>query len=233
VDKARSTERILRIVANRDVARAMAGDLLETGYKGEVAYWVSVARLFLNFVWRPLLGFLVAAIVSFWISAELFFISARHLVQGSFHAPELLFRSMQYVNISSLLWVLVAFALVRFGIRDRLWIMCALYAGLTTGVVYSYWMPKLHLFLWLGFAIAAMLSIGTSRTRRASAVIAIVLSIGLLTHMLFEFMTGAAARHRMVDPWIEFLLASSFLVVPMVEVIMCVLLYQRIVLIEE
>ena len=230
MDRATVAETLLRAVAVKDRAREITGDLLETySQAGAFSFWLAFTRLFLSFAWKPAAAFLVAAIVSFSFSTELFFVASRKLFAGPVHAPTLLFHALRYAEVSSPLWALAVFTMLRFGVRDRLWIVSAIYACLTTGFVYSYWIPQGHLILWIGSGVAVVLSLSTDRMRRATSVIAAVLALGVATNHFLEFALSRAVRHHLSPLSAGISFFFLLLSVPFVETATCVALHRRMV----
>ena len=228
--RANVAETLLRAVAVKDRAREITGDLLETySQAGAISFWLAFTRLFLSFAWKPAAAFLVAVIVSFSFSTELFFVASRKLFTGPVHAPTLLFHALRYAEASAPLWALAVFTILRFGVRDRLWIVSAIYGCLTTGFVYSYWIPQGHLILWIGSGAAVVLSLSTDRMRRATSVIAVVLTLGVATNQFLVFILSMVLYNHFSSASAGTSSLFLLLSVPLVETATCVALHRRIV----
>lgn len=230
MDKAKVSESLLRVVADRNRAIAIAGDLLETySHTGSLSFWFALTRVLLALAWRPTAAFTAAILAGFSVSVVLLLAVSRHLWSGQVHEPTLVFHAMRYADISMPLCVLTVFSCVRFGLRDHLWRISAAYANVTAAFVYSVWVPHVQIVLYVALAVTIVLSLSTDASRRASGVIAAALVTGLLTKFAVERTTHTVVLHHWGPQWLLawYLFFALYFFVPAAEVITCSLLRQR------
>ena len=231
MDKARVSERLLSIVADRDRASTMTGDLLETySHTGKLSFWFALTRILLALAWRPTAAFAAAVITGGSVSIALFVAASRNLWSGQVHEPTLIFHADRFAEVSAYLSVLAVFACVRFGLRDRLWRISAVFSSLTAAFVYSLWIPHVQTILYVGLATSTVLSLSTDAMRRASGVTAAALVAGLLAKSAIERTIHTVVLHHWgpqgLLAW--YLFFALYLLVPATEVIVCSLLHKRL-----
>ena len=229
MDKARVAERFLWAVVSRDRARAMVGDLLEEHADGgSVRFWKAVAELFVAFAWRPVFASFLAIMVSFCFPFYLFVQGSRHLFFGQIHSPTLLLQAAQYVHLCGPLWTLAVFALVRFGVRNRLWWVSALFALIATGKVYTFWVPQLEKIIWVALALVIVFCLYTDVRRRSIAIVAVMLLLHWFVERTDGIAMGQIARHVMSrNVIIALSIAFNLIAFPLLEVLVCSSLYRR------
>lgn len=231
MDKARLSESLLSIVADRNRASTMTGDLLETySHARNLSFWFALTRIFLALAWRPAAAFAAAVLAGCSISVVLFVAASRHFWSVQVHEPTLLSHALRYADISMPLCVLTVFSCVRFGLRDRLWRISAVYASLTAAFVYSFWIPHVQTILYVALGTAILLSVSTDALRRASVVIAAALVAGLLTRSVVERTFRTVVLHHWGPQWLPawYIGLALYLFVPAAEVIVCSLLHKRL-----
>jgi hypothetical protein len=156
-------ESILALIAGRDRATAIYGDLLElAATRPRTSFWIGYFRTLMSLSWRPLTAFLTAAIVcamlydsqgfGLWICAVAF----PHL------GPPL-------ADVILLLWFLVPFAAIRYGFRDRpVQLAFAASAVSTSGLFLALWSSPSE--VWMVLTLLAALCIAASAPWRRSLV---------------------------------------------------------------
>jgi hypothetical protein len=160
--KTSPTESLLALVAGRDRAAGIMGDLLELAATRSRGWLVATyLRTLLSLTWRPLAAFLAGAGVSATILyAELpTWIGHIFLLIGHPHIwPPL-------DQVRSELWFLVPFAAVRYGIRDRVVQLALALLLATSGPFYlGFWFdfdPIPITCIACGLLVAACLAISS------------------------------------------------------------------------
>ena len=230
MDKAKLSEKLLRVVADRHQASTIIGDLLETySNANNLSFWFALTRILVALTWRPTVAFAAAVLAGFSVWVALLVAVSNHLWFGQVREPTLMFHAERYADLSMPLCVLTVFACVRFGVRDRLWRMSAVYASLTAAFVYSFWIPHLQTVLYVALAISLALSISTDAMRRATSVMAAALAAGLLTRSAVDRTIHTVALHHWGPQWLLawYIFLALYFFVPAAEITVCSLLRQH------
>lgn len=193
MNKAIIAERVLRMVTDQESARTIAGDLIETySRRRSLSFWLALSQLFLAFSWKPMLGIAAAALVWFVVDTELFFAFARGFLMKHLSALTPFPNRMLVVEASATLSALAAFALVAYGIKDRLWMMSTIYAAIAGALVFSFWVPAMQLISYLALGSMIVIGLSTQEMRRVSGIITASFTVSFFSNILWHF-----SLHRM------------------------------------
>lgn len=137
--KASVAEWIISGFTDRHRAAAIVGDLLEsTSPKSALRFWCPVAGIVFSLVWRRTIAFVAA-----------FYLCLRWMgpltmrIWGTTHRPPETWMGVfgGLCGIATLLWAIFPYAIVRFGIRDRLARLAGAFTVLSTVLIYFWWIP--------------------------------------------------------------------------------------------
>jgi len=229
MDRATAAEWILARVVEQNRASEIIGDLLETRpEQGSVRFWFSVLGLLISFTWRPVIGLALAYL------AALFFLlfplshplmelnQQRHLVQ--FGSPEY-FTKVHWIffidrlgNMTILFWIVAAFALVRFGIRDVSTQMSMGLASLGTAFCLYLWIPAARPALLVVSVLLTAIALIDERRRQSLGIVLGSVAIAWMVGHLCPF-------------WRSYSVASTLIVAilaPIVEVVVFTYLHGMI-----
>jgi hypothetical protein len=186
-------EGLLAIVAGRERAAALYGDLLELAQSHGRAWFVAAyIRTLFSLTWRLVLALFVADIgrQMMFDAAKLYF----HATPPSWrttHSPYLLGQMGPLACVMSTLWFALPFAAVRYGVRDRfVRLTFAIAAGTTVAFLFIPWVSLGCAVATVGIAVVALLS---RRWRKPLEVLAWTGGVGLL-------LIGAADALRLRAP---------------------------------
>jgi hypothetical protein len=135
--KASVAEWIISGFTDRHRAAAIVGDLLEsTSPKSALRFWCPVAGIVFSLVWRRTIAFVAA-----------FYLCLRWMgpltmrIWGTTHRPPETWMGVfgGLCGIATLLWAIFPYAIVRFGIRDRLARLAGAFTVLSTVLIYFWW----------------------------------------------------------------------------------------------
>jgi hypothetical protein len=229
MDRADIAQKLLQRVVAEERADEIIGDFLETHAQATpISFSLAFVCLFLSFAWRPFTAFIAAVFIGLVSWSVLFEKASRQLWLGQVHNSAVLSHAIQYVTVSAPLWAIAALTLVRFGVRDRLWIISAVYAGVTSAAVYSYWIPLERPIVWVGLGAAVVTSLSTDIMRRASLIVASLLALGLVvSHYQGAIIGQALSRHRTATT-IGISVLLNLFSVPFAQAVVCVALHRRI-----
>lgn len=217
-------------------AAATLGDLEETArHKGRLWFWRAYLAVLVSYAWRPLAGFALANVLFFALSRmnwRMFL--AWHFVRMHLHSDRI---GTNVIDVSCLILAVIGgYAVIRFGLRDRL-TLAALFGFALAEAVQIAWWEGLSLRLLLATASLAILVPLFFRTgRRAVAVFGILAAANLtcveLLLRIFTFIGQhvRAGAHYGLAPalhaawWIGF--KGSLVVV----CLLCTLLHERLFL---
>jgi hypothetical protein len=230
MDRADIAQKLLQSVVAEERASEVIGDFLETHSQATpISFSLAFVRLFFSFAWQPFTAFIAAVVIGFLFWWVLFYEASMQLWVGPGHNSALFSHAMQYRAVSAPLWAIAALTLVRFGVRDRLWTVSAIYAGVTSAAVYSCWIPLERPIVWIGLGVAVVTSLTTDIMRRASAIVASLLALGLVISHYQEAIIGQAlSRHRTATT-IGISALFYFFSVPFAQAAVCVALHKRII----
>jgi hypothetical protein len=183
-------ESVLSLIAGRDRAAAIMGDLAElSATRGRLWFWIAYFRTILTLAWRTPIAFAVG-IASLTALDRLWSFFFRHVPFRwwvNSHHPYVQ-QAIFYLALQ--LWFLIPFAIVRYGLKDRL-----VRAGLPlllmmTGAVLR--VPRLSPFL-VGAAVAAI-AVFLARTSSRRPAIALVTTsvIGVFALLNLQFLAHMA-----------------------------------------
>ena len=230
MDRAKIIQKLLQNVVSAERASEIIGDFLETHSPSAMTLFnLDFVRLLLSFAWRPLTALLGAVVIGFLCSSLLFVKASRQLWVGPVQNSAMLSHAVQYARISAPLWAIAVFSLVRFGVRDRLWIVSALYACVSSAAVYSCWMPWDRPLVFAGLSVVVVISLSTDAMRRAFCLVAIVLALSLATDRLQEAGIGEAIRYHRNTTTIVISAVLFFFTVPLIQAASCVALHRRMI----
>lgn len=201
--KAVWAEWIISRYVDRNRAASIVGDLVETtALQGSLWFWLSVVRIVLYLAWRPTLAFVAALNIGlFWrreftIQANILPYQTRpnvwYLIWACLrlgipygNMSEVHFRAVWFGTV---FWIVVSYAVIRYGLRDKFAQLALGLCLLMTVVVFFSRIPAVTVVcvaLALSFFIASLRS---ARSRRAlvalTAVLVIAFGGGLLSMYL-------------------------------------------------
>lgn len=213
----RSAESLLRRFVPRDRAQAIVGDLLET-HPSPTRFWFAFLRISVAFTWRPAAALLVALLAAVLSSVALFFATASHWRSGHVPIAALMMKYIGLSDLSGFLFALAAYALVRYGPRDYIWLLSLLYVCAGSICIYSFWLPHLRPELYSALALVA--SASTRNLRHSAAVIVISSSAYLAANLLISALAKATVQQWRVlwtIPALNLLPVSIITFVPIIS----------------
>ena len=164
-------EWIVSRFTSKERATSIVGDLVELeSQKGAMWFWLSIARVLLSLCWRRVLGLAAVLYMSGWTYAHfqmvLFGIHSRHRPMEVWVEALLM---LAFVGI--LLWIMLVYGAISYGMRDRATQMTLLWAVLITSIIFFWLKPTaLAACLALGL-ILAWSSMSNLENRRAMLVL--------------------------------------------------------------
>ncbi len=180
-------ERILRMVTDRESARMIAGDLIETYYRRRnLSFWLALSQLFLAFSWKPALSIVAAALAWLVVQTQLFVAFARWFLMPHLSSSTPLPNGMLVVEASATLSAVAAFALVAYGVKDRIWMMSSVYAVVAAAFVFSFWVPQMQLISYFVLGIGIVIGLRTQEMRQISGIIAASFVVSFLASALWD-----------------------------------------------
>jgi hypothetical protein len=220
-------------------AAAIMGDLTEMAVaRGRLWFFAAYLRILATLVWRAPAAFLCGCLS---LSFAIFLIGhrARYIphqegtltIVPQYLASLIPFAGVFLVGMAIPLWFLVPFGLVRYGARDRLVRLAALFALLSTAALFSL------AVLSLTNAVAALLLIVSTlfspRWRKPMVVIAASATTGLAALVLFYDTLGKLYHPHILNPYeshpVAWMVAKMAAVVAMVvPAIVCSWMHDRI-----
>jgi hypothetical protein len=184
--KAVWAERILSRYVDRNRAASIVGDLVETtALQGSLWFWLSVVRIVLYLAWRPTLAFVAALYIGLFWRRE-FTIQANILPYQT--RPNVLYLilaclrlGIPYGNMSELhfrtvwfgtvFWIVVPYAVIRYGLRDK---FAQLASGLCLLMTVIVFFSRIPAVIVVCVALALSFFIGSLRSApRRSALLAL------------------------------------------------------------
>ena len=172
-------------------AAAIVGDLLELKpQKGIFWFWLSLARVVLAHAWRRPLAFLAAFYAGAWalgaFQMAIFGIHAQHRPPEHPWIPVFIVLSAA----DTFLLLLLVYAAIRYGFRDRVTQFALALTGLATAIIYYWWLPAI-LIACIALSICVVVaSILSSERRRAALVVLVVVVVGFGGGLLAIYLAG-------------------------------------------
>jgi hypothetical protein len=182
MDRATAAEWMLARVVEQSRASEIMGDLLETRpEQGSLRFWLSVLGLLISFTWRPVVGLVLAYFAALF---SLMFSSLRPIMELTKQRSHFQFGSAGYLtntywtsltiqlgSVTTLLWIVAGYAVVRFGIRNTSSQM-SIGTALMGTVLCSYlWIPDGRPALLAVSALVAAIALINERRRQSLGIV--------------------------------------------------------------
>jgi hypothetical protein len=177
--RAQWAEWILARCTDRSRAASIVGDLLEmTAERGSVAFWFSVARITISFVWLRTLAFVAAFYVGLFSMTEF-----RERLYGTHWVhipPNRWVPPIALVWLAILLCIAASYAVIRYGPRDPFAQLAAAFCCLMTLTIISRWKPIVTVMcIALAFSVLVV-SVRSVRWSRALVALVVALAFGFV-----------------------------------------------------
>jgi hypothetical protein len=187
---ASTAEWILCRVTTKERAASMVGDLVEIEkQKGLLWFWLSIARIALSLYWRRPLAFVAAVYAQLWIfnrfSVEIWGIDSPHRMAYSTSFC----RAINGAGI--ILWIVLSYAAIRYGFRDRLTQLAMGLTGVVTLFIYFWWLPVAAAICAVLFGLIVVVSVLNRDRRNAAMVLLVTVPVGLAGGLLVMFLGSA------------------------------------------
>jgi hypothetical protein len=176
-------------------AASIVGDLLELeSQNGTLWFWLSLVRVVLALAWRRPLAFVAAFYAGTWAMGG--FQRAIAGVHAQHRPPEypwmLVF--MVLCAAATILLSLLVYSAIRYGFSDRVTQLALAFAGLTTAVIYFWWLRAILVACIALSIYVTVASILSGERRRAATVLLVVLAIGFGGGLLAMYL-GTQYQH--------------------------------------
>jgi hypothetical protein len=177
-------EWIIGHYTSKSRAASIVGDLVEAlPEKGILWFWLATAGVLVRMVWRRPLAFLAA----FYIGNYAFG-AFQMAVHGMLcrHCPPLPW--VPVFNILSgggtMMWILLPYAAIRFGLRDRFTQMVLALTGSTTAIIYFWWLPTVLIPSIIVGILAASVALAISQFRQSALILLVAVAVGFAAAFL-------------------------------------------------
>lgn len=197
---ASSAEWIISRCTSKGRASAMVGDLLElVPEKGVAWFWLATIQIVLSLVWRSSLGYVAA------FFAGLRALGALQLPIYGMHWQHRPPVSWQPVfgwlgSIGIISWMVLPYAAIRFGVRDRVTQLTFATTCLITATIYLWWVkPILIVCIIFGVLLALCFSLAPE-CQRATVVVAGTFATGLGALLLAMYLVTLYQRLLIPGP---------------------------------
>ena len=183
-------EWIVSRFTSKERAASIVGDFVELeSQKGAMWFWLSIAGVLLSLCWRRVLGLAAVLYMSGWTYAHfqmvLFGIHSRHRPMEVWVEALLM---LAFVGI--LLWIMLVYGAISYGMRDRATQMTLLWAVLMTSIIFFWLKPTvLAACLALGL-ILAWSSMSNLENRRAMLVLTATTVTGVVSGFIAAYAGG-------------------------------------------
>jgi hypothetical protein len=152
-------EHVLRLLTSKERATSIIGDLVEVApQKGTGWVWLSISKILLFLAWRPVLGVIFGLYAGGWVfgsfQAQFFGVYAPHRLPHSW-----IDAFGVITGATTGLIVVLPYAVLRYGVRDRLTVFAASWAGFLTLFLCEWWRPAVVavcIALALGFVVLSI-----------------------------------------------------------------------------
>lgn len=192
-------ERVLRFLTTEQRAASIVGDLIETApRKGAGWFWFSIFKIAFWLSWRPLLAFVAAFYCGNWALGGL-----QLAIYGANHQPLQQWMPIFEILLATtvVLCMLLAYAIIRYGVRDRMTELGLLWTGLLNFILWEWWRPGV---LPICIALAALLMVVTLHNRerrKAFAALLTTVPIGMSGWFGSMYLTSRWQHFIYAGPW--------------------------------
>jgi hypothetical protein len=183
MDKANIAEWLLRWVVDPARASEFVGDQLEAHpAAGNLRFWLAIARVFLAFSWRTIVGMVASPIVGLILTVGLIVFQIPQS-GGSlgWSVSSVIHVWVYLIGVCFLLWAATVFSLVRFGRRSLIagtGLMASILCSASLNFV-GQRIPSIVLaILWIGFFV---FSLSNAKRRRALGTLSVAVFAAWLT----------------------------------------------------
>jgi hypothetical protein len=183
-------EWIVSRFTSKERAASIVGDFVELeSQKGAMWFWFSIAGVLLSLCWRRVLGLIAVLYASGWTYAHfqmaLFGIHSRH------RPMELWVEALLMLAfVGNLLWMMLLYGAISYGVRDRATQMLFLWTVLMTSIILFWLKPTiLAACLALGL-ILAWSSMSNLENRRAMLVLTATTVAGVVSGFVAAYAGG-------------------------------------------
>jgi hypothetical protein len=183
-------EWIVSRFTSRSRAASVVGDLVEVKpHKGVFWFWASLAGIILSLTWRSFVALMVAFYAAAWAFAGfqmlLYGIHAQHRPPVSWMPAFAILGGS-----GSLLWMLLMYAVIRYGVQDRSAQLTLVWVCLVTAVICFWWQP-IALSLCIALSICAVsISVAKKENRWAVSTLLGATTAGFGCALLSMFLAG-------------------------------------------
>jgi hypothetical protein len=198
---------------NQSRSASMIGDLVELKpQKGSLWFWWSLVGVVLSLTWRRPIAF-VAAVFAGSVGSGVLWIAILRMHGQPLPEHRWMFALSMLCRIGSVLFIVLMYAAIRYGLRDKLTQLALAFASvITAAVIYCWWQPVfLAVTIAVGiFAIAA--SIKDSQHLRATLALTMAVAIGFFGSTLAGYMTRMESRELRAHPSFVWMVLCTYLV---------------------
>ena len=199
-------------------ARSIVGDMVELKpQKGQLWFWLSIARIVLSLTWRRPIAFVAAVWAGLWGYGVLELAISGIYTQH--RPPEYPWMPVFIVLSKSgaVLWIVLTYLVIRYGLRDKFTQVAFAWAAIITTVV-TYWWQPIVLAICIALSTFVILASLVSTQRRNTS-LSLLLSVaagygvwGLTMYAAFHYqrhvisgpMGGQQLRAHPSVAWIAF-----------------------------
>jgi hypothetical protein len=190
VRNASVAEWIVRRFTSKERAASIVGDFIEQeSQKGAMWFWLSITGVLLSLSWRRVIALFAVLYASGWTYAQfqvvLFGIPSRH------RPMDLWLQAMLMLAfIGFLLWMILIYGAISYGLRDRATQMAFLWTVLMTSII-LFWLKPSILAACLGLGlILAWSSMSNRENRRAMLVLTATTVTGVVSGFIAAYAGG-------------------------------------------
>lgn len=222
-------ERLLRCVTTRDRASELVGDLLESCPAGRLRFWLMIAGLLIAVSWRTPVSFLFALLAGVGSLIPFLKVVQYLMISQRLNTPWVSMAS-RYNDVGLLLWMVAAFCLLRFGLRDQLSLTSLALSSLASTTVCLSWLANARVPL-LMLTIGVFLFLMASEIKRRALIIALAsLPPGILLNPRLNPMLSRAELflYRGLHPHFIIPITLELLLGPALVLATCFYLHQRL-----
>lgn len=187
-------EWVLAQFMSKTRAASLVGDLLELEPReGKLWFWLVLCRVVFTHAWRRLLAFIAAFYSGMWaldrFQMAIFGIHAEH------RPPERWIKMFSLASDAGIVTIFVlAYAVIRYGPRDRLTQLALLWVVPVTELICFWWRPVILVSCILLSICAIAASTSSRENRRAALVLFVVVVVGFGA-CLFALYLGTQYQH--------------------------------------
>ncbi len=195
-------EWVVRRWTSQRRAASIVGDLVELRpQKGSLWFWMALAGAVLRLAWRPILatvaGFYAGAYALSFFQMAIWGIRVQHHPAGYAWTPVF----SVFNGGGAIVCLVLVYAAIRYGVRDRLTQLAVVLAGLCTPIAYLWWKPVVLITCIALIAGVLAASLLDRAWRRAASILAVVTAAGCAGGLLALYLASQYQRFVYAGPW--------------------------------